>query len=246
MKVVNIKSILSLVCVFLFLGCEDETGPAAPDLLDAYPYTQQDSLEAYDFALWYDATLTPSLARIDTLLYVLAHLRASFGDSTEVLNENRFMLPWIAGQVLVGFSDSARVEIINNTYTGFELLPDHLHNYVQDGPDQLGASLFEYDSLYHPWRLAEYFRQLPGVQFAEPNGIMFSGGTFPISAGYSNEELTLLFVENYSYLPSAIHYYRIQGLQPELIGVWSPLWVDTPDWWESVLPVWQGFSTWGQ
>lgn len=237
---------VSIIVFLLYISCSENTVSTTPSILDQYAYTHDDSIEASDFALWLDAKLTSSSSTRDTLMFMMRHLRESFGDTAAVLLENRFMLPWAEGQVVVGFSDSAKSEILNGTYNGFDLLPEALLSFTQEGPDFLGMSLFEYGSPYHPWRLAEYFRQLPGVSFAEANGISFAGGNFPIFAGMTNGETTLLFAEDNFYMPTAIHYFRVINLQPEYIDVWSPLWIDEPSWWQSVLPVWQGFVYWGQ
>lgn len=209
-------------------------------------YSFQDSIEAREFATWYSGELLPSDSLVFKLLYNLNYLRSVYGDSFSVLDTwNRFLAPWVIGQLVVRFDSTTASLINNNEYTGWDsievtLRPDSVLKY----PDRFGIALFGFDEYYNPRRLAEIYETLPGVIWAEPNGIDFDGlSGFPFFPGVSNNELTYL----YPFLPGITHYYlyfKFIGGEPQHIGTWDIINEPEPPWWQEAKKNIDWFNDW--
>jgi hypothetical protein len=171
-------------------------------------------------------------------MYSLKYLRQTYTDSQsidpslEYVLNNRFLAPWVIGQLSVKFDSSTAIQVRNHQYDGWNLLdaafrPD---TFLQ-GPDDLGWTFFGFTKRYHPIRLAELYKILPGVLIAEPNYYMFAGGTFPMFPGTQSGEMTYVFVINGGDIHGPYYYFRYINSKPMYIGQWSGFSGSPPSWW---------------
>ncbi len=162
----------------------------------------------------------PSESTIKNFLYSINYLRFIYSDSFPVLVENRFEIPLQAGEILVGFDDSTAVLVNNHQYSGWSLLdsallPDSILEY----PDRLGIARFGFDEQYNPLRLSTHYKNLPGVEFSEPNYSFYFNGSHPIFPGLKDGELSYVFVENCAYLPNIYYYFKYIDGEPIFVGI---------------------------
>ncbi len=238
------KILISLTIVLtFFIGC---------DLLDStkttlrrFSYTSADSIEAYEVALWFSGKLEPPDSTIRTHLYNLKFIRTIFQDSIPV-SAIRFLPPWIVGEIAVKFDDTTAAKVRNSTYTGWNSLsPEFQPTDSSTIPDDLGWSLLKFRKPFHPRRLAEMYRLLPGVIYAEPNHYICIGGTCStVYPAIVDSIYSYYFVQG---LLSGSHgeYFKMIDNTPHYIGRWFAGSGDTmPSWYNEVGDIVYNFGTW--
>lgn len=199
-------------------------------------YSAGDSLEAFEFALWFSREVTPPDSLVGELLYNINLLRYIYGDSyPSILSKNvRFLTPWKRGELAVEFDDSTATLVRNGQYNGWNSLAKNLQpRGIIDDPDVMGIALISVSDSLNPLRLAKFYKHLPGILWAEPNYRSFSTlSGFPFFPGYKDGEFTYLFV-----LPPGMtqlyFYFKYINGRPVYMGTWQRLRGDRPppDWW---------------
>jgi len=241
-----------LLALVIFIACEGEKDITAPPKIPSdengieLVYTAEDTLEAQALACWFSGELLASDVVFSELLYNINYLRYVHGDSFSVLNENRFMAPWIIGELLIKFDDTTCTQIINREYTGWESLAEHLQpDTILRNPDTLGWGKLGFDEWYNPRRLAEIYVTLPGALNSTPNGIAWAGThTFPIFPGWVNEEMSYLFVHNGGSAGGPFSYFKYINEEPQYIGTRHGFGEPEPDWWPEAQSIWFNFEIW--
>jgi hypothetical protein len=242
------RHVFIITAIFLVFTCSCKKSSTSlnsefdPEQLE---YSAEDSIEAFELALWYEGNFLPSKTTIKNMLFSINYLRYTFGNTIPVLYQNRFMPPWKIGQLVVGFDDSTAALVRNHQYDGWNQLEAHLRpDTLLHYPDDLGHALLGFDEPYNPLYLSELYESLPGIEWCEPNGIGFAGGTFPIFPGYIQNAMSFIFVENYSYIPSKYYYFKYIENEPIFVGVNDLSDQINPDWWQEASGNLHQFGTW--
>ena len=237
-RILNLTS--SNLLLIIIYACS--TSPTESDNKIKLTYSAEDSLEAYNLALWFEGNLLPSKSTVDDLLFSINYLRYVYSDSFPVLIENRFETPWETGKLIVGFDDSTAVLVNNHQYDGWNLLDSSLlPDSILEYPDRLGIALFGFDKEYNPLKLATFYKDLPGVEFSEPNYTTYFEGKHPVFPGLIDSQLSYVFVENYSYFPGRHFYFKYMDGEPIFIGYKLN---DNPDWWAEAKKNIDQFYSW--
>lgn len=201
-------------------------------------FTPKENEEAELIALCLSGELVAPDSLYNQILSDLAAIRATFGDTFEVVNRIKFSPPWVAGCLIIGFDDSTVQQIRNGQYHAWDSLNQQYQVTKIDTIvfDWLGIALLSFEGRLHPYRLAEVYAVLPGVWAASPNGIR---GDYPnIYARQTGSGLTYLFRDAWGDCPSGCIYseywhFIFEGDQPVFIGHWAPDEdPNEPDWWE--------------
>jgi hypothetical protein len=209
-------------------------------------FSKADSLEADNMALWFSGSLTTPDSLKYFLLYNLNYLRYYFSDSISIDSNitydlrRQFHEPWVIGEILVKYNDSAASQILNGTYKGWELLdssllPDRGLNQV----DELRWAYYRFNKRYNPQLLAHIYMALPGVVTAEPNALAYEWG-FELFPGIANGEMTYLFKRS----GPRYYYFRYINGKPKFIGLWQWNMDPQPDWYSMALANIDSFETW--
>jgi hypothetical protein len=172
------------------------------------------------------------------ILNDLASIRATFGDTIEVLNQIKFRTPWQSGYLWIGFDTSAIQQIRNGQYHAWDSLNQQYQvTYIDTSFfDFIGFALLRFKGRLHPYRLVELYSVLPGVNVASPSGIF--GDAPNIYARHSEVEMTYLFRNAWNDCPAGCidneyWYFVFEGNQPLLVGYWPQYQQhQPPDWWE--------------
>ncbi len=216
-------------------SCEESNG--ITDIIDGNRielfYSNEDSIEAIGFALVYSGELFASDSLIDELLYGLNYLRYVHRESIPIVDEVRMKPLWKIGEIVVGF-DSVSAELVrNHQYTGWDSLEVHFHpDTVLRYPNSIGIALHGLNIRLHPKQLSEIYETLPGVQFSEPNYLIWLPHAipFPIIPGILDGEFIYLFE-----LPQHYYYFKYQDGEPVFVGSWNHWYDPQPDWWDEAI-----------
>ncbi|MGA9408067.1 MAG: hypothetical protein WBW71_13120 [Bacteroidota bacterium] len=230
MRVLNLMLFVSL---FALLSCQqneeivqspEEEFVRSPEIArPQFIYSHEDSVEGGDIALWFDGRLVATQYSKSQLMYSLKYLRQSYADSQSFENvlSNRFLLPWEAGQLAVKFDSSTAIQVRNHKYTGWNLLDVRLRpDTILRAPDALDWAVLGFSKDYNPLSLADIYRTLPGVLYAEQNVLTFLMGTFPMFPGLQSGEMTYVFAQNYNNISPTYLYFRYINGKPTYIGQW--------------------------
>jgi hypothetical protein len=245
------KPLFTIVTCFLFLTCSN-----SPTSIDTRPFNRvhltfssADTVEAQDLALWVSTQLVPSESEVTEMLYSINYLRYCFKDSIvfRSLLSERFLPPWTTTSLAVKFDSVTAVLVRNHTYSGWYLLPSRAKPDSVSPPDAMGWSLVSYSQHRNPWRLCDFYSNLPGVVYCEPNGIGFAGGTFPIFPGIRNGQMSYLFVDHNDLDVSGPQYFfYYENDAPMYAGIWSYQQNPRPSWWQEAMTSVDTFSYWGK
>ena len=254
MRALNFMIFVSL---FALLSCQqneeivqspEEKFVRSPEIArPQFIYSHEDCVEGGDIALWFDGRLVATQSSKSQLMYSLKYLRQSYADSQSLGNvlSNRFLLPWEAGQLPVKFDSSTAIQVRNHHYIGWNLLEVRLRpDTILRAPDALGWSLLGFVKGYNPISLAGIYRTLPGVLFAEPNGIMFLDGTYPMFPGLQSGEMTYVFAKNYNDISPTYLYFRYINGKPTYMGQWTGYWAYSQSWAAEARMNIDSFSVW--
>ncbi len=220
-RIIKPKNLLVTILIFtIFWNCEEIIDPLdEPDLYPDLGLTQEDSLEAEIIAYYLDQSLTASDSSFKRELYLLNFLRQTYRDSFPFVDDLRFGTPWVPNMILVGAEDSILVQMKNDNFQGWgSILPDMR-------PDSVGhISSSGFGELYlnpgyHPVLISEYYEVIPGVEYAEPNGLFWTiGPYFPLAiirGDTSNKYLFSLITYPYPY---TYHLFNYVDQQPNYLG----------------------------
>jgi hypothetical protein len=164
-------------------------------------------------------TLYKDSVQIDTLL------------KYEIMTE--FFPPWVIGEVVAKFDSASSAQIRAGTYTGWSQLPAGMQpDTIERVPDEMGWGLFRYHKAYHPRRLAELYRSLPGNLAAEPNYYIWMDlwNALPVRLA---DGWGYYFVHDAYYSTSA-RYFRVVGGKTSYVGRWKSGDTAPPVWYAEV------------
>ena len=213
-------------------------------------FSHADSLEARDLALWFTGDLVAPESLVTEYLNDLKNLREAFKDRDDIraniqnLLANRFLAPWTTNNISVKFDSSTAELVRNSQYNGWNNLDPTIRPDSVSTPDILGWCTVNFLHAFNPWRLSEQYITLPGVLYAEPNGVGFAGGTFPIFPGSIDGEKSFMFVANYIYLAGPYYYFYYQGGIPTYGGIFDRQATSKPFWWDAAKMSIDSFSVW--
>ena len=219
----GIRSITCLVLILLIFisSCDDDNITNSP--VSGYPdlgLGVEDSLEAFEIALYWDEQLNPNDRTIESQLYHLNYLRQYWIDSLNWLADDRFLAPWEIGQVIVGLDSASTQALLNGNYQGFDQIDSIFVPDSINVNENLLIALFIYDEQYNPLPICEIFSNLPGIRYANPNALGFiSGNDFPIIIGEIRGELAYVFHRYYIHSPH--YYFRYESGLPIFHGEFS-------------------------
>jgi hypothetical protein len=231
-----------LLSSFLVLtGC-DILGPGDSSG-SSFIYTPTDSTEAYNAALWYSGDIEPSQKTVSLHLYNLKYIRSIFRDSV-ISVDIPFTTPWNVGEVLVKWDDTTAQKIRNGSYTGWNSLPPDLRPIDSTKmPFGLNWSALKFQKPFHPQRLSDTYKTLPGVITAEPNGRMYT-------LGYARVVPCLVDGKNsYYFYVTGVggeqgDYFKVISGMPHYVGGWNSQIDSVPSWYNEVRYVVEHFETW--
>ena len=168
----------------------------------------------------------------------LAGIRATFGDTSEWINQIKFLPPWVPGNLLIGFDETAFQLIRDGQYHAWDSLNQQ---YQATDMDTIpfssgGVVLLMFQGRLHPWRLVELYEDLPGVWAIHPNGRI--GDWSSVYARQASGGMTYLFRHGWGDCPSGciyseFWYFRVDDNWPMFVGHWVPHEEpNVPEWWE--------------
>jgi len=208
------RSTLLILLTLLNFGCSEDLLTEPNEGL--YPHLglgYADSLEAREMAFYWDNTLQGSDTTFESLLYHLNYLREVWGDSLPWIKAQRFILPWVPGELIVGLDSLATEEFRNGTYSGFNDLEEV---FQPDSISEIRRSnyvLLYYTVPINMRVLANQYGDIQGVRYAEPNWIMWVGmDDFPMKYGIIDDEWAFIFLQNNSIEHS--HYISYESGEP--------------------------------
>lgn len=177
--------------------------------------------EAEYLALEIAGTLRPDAGLADQTQADLTAIRPLFP-----IVANIHVLPsWAPGDVLMKLTPTAYEEYRTNTFHGFDSLLNSLGT-----PDAVlsSSSLFRslylsFGQMYHGVRLAELFRGISGVEYAEPNGLIGDGDdvivgtdrTYTLSHGFGDCPAGCIYRQSWKFGVSSIGVMLLNGSIPE-------------------------------
>ena len=152
----------------------------------------------------------------------------------EGVNGIGFWPPWMVSYLSMAFDESAAQLIAAGEYDAWDQLNEYYHvTEIKIGGHGLVSLVF--DGRLNPYRLAEQYRLLPGVLYAEPN---FRDGDGPnVYARQTDFGFSYLFRYAYGDCPAeCIHneywYFVCEDDGPVFIGHWVVRHEPEPDWWQ--------------
>ena len=204
-----------------------------PGMIDSADFPDE---EAALMALWYCDQLIPAGEIYAQFRDALKSLRRDFGRSIPEVNI-KFRFPAVVGELIIGLNDSAVAEIRNGTYHAWDSL-NTLFRLKKIDTSFLSNDFnwvkLVFRGRLHPNYLALYYKNLPGVIYAEANGII--GDSPNIYPWILDGRVTFLARDAWGDCPSGcieshFFYFKETDSGFELIGDWR-FWTPVPDWWE--------------
>lgn len=242
------KRIFAFFLVAL-ISCDNSTEPGKIDQPERN-YSHEDSTEAIELAVWLYGKLNTTDSDVETVLYSINKLRDKYMDSSSVIDsiilKNRFRAPWKLGELVMKFDSVTAEQIRAGTYNGWITIESNLQPLeTLRQVDNLGWASYRINASCNPWRIAEIYKNLPGVIFAEPNLIDSISGLFPLYPGLADGEMTYLFVKNY-FLPGGgpMYFFKFNGDEPVYMGIWSRNMQPKPDWYDWAESNYENFYEW--
>ena len=227
------RIILAAILVLpLIIGCSKSTKTECP------PLTPRANEEAELVALCLSGELVAPNGLYEQVRRDLAAIRATFGDTFELINQIRFSPPWVPGNLMLGFDETAFQLLRDGQYHAWD---DLNQQYEVTDMDTVpftsgGVVLLIFQRRLHPWRLAKLYEDLPGVWTVSPNHII--GDWSNVYARQTWEGMTYLFRRGWGDCPSGCiyseyWYFRVDDNWPMFVGHWVPhQQSNVPEWWE--------------
>jgi hypothetical protein len=170
------------------------------------------------------------------VLNELATIRSTFGDEFEPITRLVFTPPWLVSCLIVGFDSNSAEQVARGEYRAWDNLNRRFHvSRIDTHAIKFRAVTLYFEMVLHPRRLAEEYRSLPGVSYAEPNGLI---GDFPnVYPRKTLGQLTYLFRHAQGDCPSGCiyseyWYFVFSGSRPVFVGHWIPSKEPQPGWWD--------------
>ena len=194
---------------------------------------QPASEEARLMALSLSREIQPPQALAREIETHLEQVRAQYSAIDTIINALSYRPPWVPSRILLGVDAATIQQIKEGTYRAW----DALNLKYQHSETKIHASfvVLSFDGILHPRSLANLYADLPGVQYAEPDG--YVGDSPNIYPRSTPNGLTYLFRYAWGDCPagciySKYWYFAITDTGPQLIGAWTPQDQPAqPTWW---------------
>ena len=194
---------------------------------------QTASEEARLMALSLSRELQPPQVLARDIETHLAQIRARYGNIDTAINSLSYHPPWVPSRILLGVDAATIQQIKDGSYRAW----DALNLKYQHSETKIHSSFvaLNFDGILHPRSLANLYADLPGVQYAEPDG--YVGDSPNIYPRSTPNGLTYLFRYAWGDCPagciySKYWYFAITDTGPQLIGSWDPQDQPAqPTWW---------------
>jgi len=233
-------TLLAILLAALVFSCSKSTKNQAcnDDSETPIDFTPKENEEAELAALCLSGELVAPDDLYNQILSDLTAIRATFGDTFEMIDQIRFLTPWVAGCVMIGFDDTTFQQIRDEQYHAWDELNEQYQLIDMDTIPigHGGAVLLSFMGRLNPWRLAELYSVLPGVWSTSPNFIR--GDWSNVYARRTQDGITYLFRQGWGDCPSGCiyseyWYFKFEGDQPVFVGHWAPHEdPNEPNWWE--------------
>ena len=244
---------IAVLSTLTFFNCQKHDNPiqVSENTPLVFSYSHQDSVEGTNIALWFDGNLLAADSTKSRLMYSLKYLRQTYADSQTVHPSldsvflNRFFPPWVIGELSIGFDSTTAIQVRNHQYTGWNSLDIAIRpDTILQAPDLMGDALLGFSEPYNPARLAESYKTLPGVRWAEPNYAGYILGGYPVYPGKFSGEMGYVFLKNYDMeIHGPFYYFQYKNGKPIFVGEWSGSTVSLP-WGSAVQESVDSFSVW--
>ena len=163
----------------------------------------------------------------------LTQIRAQYGNIDTAINSLSYRPPWVPGRIIIGVDTTTNQMIKEGSYRAW----DALNLKYQHSETKIHSSfvVLSFDGILHSRHLATLYADLPGVQYAEPDG--YVGDSPNIYPRSTPSGLTYLFRYAWGDCPSGCiyskyWYFIIMPTGPQLIGSWDPQdQPSQPSWW---------------
>ncbi|KAB2878154.1 hypothetical protein F9K33_14340 [bacterium] len=156
-------------------------------------FTKEDTLEARELALVFSGEIRVSDPWVTKMLYCMRYIRLLFADTIPNI-ERRYLPPWAPGEIILLLDDTAYQKAAAYDFSSWPLDVAFLPATVDTStPVQSHWAFCTFKEDFHPRRMAEMYRGLPGVLGAYPNHYATIGGVFPIIPGYYKHEMVFIF-----------------------------------------------------
>jgi len=242
---ISILILFSVLCLLL-LSCDNSDSGAGPEdpivinppaitpgMIDSANFPDE---EAGMMALWYCDELIPSGDVYVRFRDALKELRREYCCTTPEV-KIRFVFPSTVSQILIGLTDSAKAEYRNGTYHAWDSLNALFQ--LKSIDTSMFAGIFStarltFKGKLHPVHLALYYKNLPGVEYAEARA--FGGDWSNLYPWILDDKVTFLARDAWGDCPSGcieshFFYFKETDTGFAFIGDWS-FWTPVPDWWE--------------
>ena len=196
------------------------------------PYSET---EAKAIALCLSGELEAPENLSNRIMWDLVAIRSAFGDEYEMIKAITFHPPWLEGCFIVAFDDTTYQKVAAGEYRAWDQLNARFRISRIDTTNLYGYVVLHFKGDLHPQRLAEIYSDLPGITYAEPNGI--EGDSPNLYARQTENGLTYLFrYAEGDCLSGCMYneywYFVFKRGRPVLVGHWvfdtkTPL----PNWW---------------
>lgn len=182
----------ALICLFI--------GPTA---LAQRVDLQNPRSEAEYLSLEISGELRPPVPLADQIQSDLARIRSAHPDLADI----HVRPSWLPGELLVGLTPTAYSEFKAGTFHGFDSLYADLGTPQSRTHDFSQWVHLQFGQMYHGVRLAELFRPVSGVRYAEPNGVIGDGNdivaradrTYTLSRGFGDCPAGCIYRESFDF-----------------------------------------------
>jgi hypothetical protein len=229
-------ALVAILVLPLIFNCSKSTkSPSRNDDTETpVDFSPKENEEAELVALCLSEELVAPDSLYHRILNDLEAIRADFGDMFEAVNGIGFRPPWMVSYLSMAFDESAAQLIAAGEYDAWDQLNEYYHvTDIKIGGHGLVSLVF--DGRLNPYRLAEQYRLLPGVLYAEPN--FRDGDGSNVYARQIDLGFSYLFRYARGDCPAGCTYneywyFVCEGGGPVFIGHWVFRSQPEPDWWQ--------------
>ena len=194
---------------------------------------QSASEEALLMALSLSGEIQPPQTLACEIEAHLAQIRAQYGNIDTTINSVSYRPPWVSGRIIMRVDTTTYRMIKEGSYRAW----DALNLKYQHSETKILSSFVVlcFDGILHSRHLATLYADLPGVQYAKPDG--YVGDSPNIYPRSTPSGLTYLFRYAWGDCPSGCTYSKywyfvITATGPQFIGSWDPQHQPSqPSWW---------------
>ncbi|MGB7062910.1 MAG: hypothetical protein WBF13_11235 [Candidatus Zixiibacteriota bacterium] len=225
-------TLAAILVLPLIINCSKSTRT------ECTPRTPKADEEAELIALCLSGELVAPDGLYEQVRRDLATIRATFGDTIELIDQIRFSPPWSPGFLMIGFDVTAVEQIRSGQYHAWDELNEKYEVMTIDTMllDWIGLATLSFKGRLHGHRLAELYGVLPGTWTVNPS---YSRGDLPnVYCRQTWEGMTYLFRYGWGDCPSGciyseFWYFRVDDNLPAFVGHWAPHQEpNVPEWWE--------------